>query len=169
MTKLSDLQSLLLATAASRDSGSLVPLPTTIKAPAGGVAKSIASLVAKGFAEESEVTDAGQVQRNDGDLRFGLFITAAGKQAIGVVEDVEQGAAPEPGPAAAEPVRQTKAAAVLALLQRDDGATLAEMIEATGWLPHTTRAALTGLRKKGRTLDKTKRDGATCYRIVEAR
>jgi hypothetical protein len=36
---------------------------------------------------------------------------------------------------------------------------------ATGWLPHTTRAALTGLRKKGHVIEKTKRDDATCYRI----
>lgn len=36
-----------------------------------------------------------------------------------------------------------------ALLIRDEGATTAQMIAATGWLPHTVRAALTGLRKKG--------------------
>lgn len=35
------------------------------------------------------------------------------------------------------------------LLQRDIGATLEELIAVTGWLPHTTRAALTGLRKRG--------------------
>jgi site-specific DNA recombinase len=35
------------------------------------------------------------------------------------------------------------------LLQRDCGATLEELIAATDWLPHTTRAALTGLRKRG--------------------
>jgi hypothetical protein len=34
---------------------------------------------------------------------------------------------------------------------------LGELVEATGWLPHTTRAALTGLRKKGLTLDRAKR------------
>jgi hypothetical protein len=55
--------------------------------------------------------------------------------------------------------------AVVALLEREQGATLAEMVEATGWLPHTTRAALTGLRKKGRAIAKTKRGDATCYRI----
>jgi hypothetical protein len=36
---------------------------------------------------------------------------------------------------------------VIALLQQEQGATLAELIATTGWLPHTTRAALTGLRK----------------------
>ena len=43
----------------------------------------------------------------------------------------------------------TKIAQVIELLQRGDGATLAELVAATGWLPHTTRAALTGLRKRG--------------------
>lgn len=66
------------------------------------------------------------------------------------------------------PVREKKIDKVIALLRGDRGATLAEMVEATGWLPHTTRAALTGLRKKGHVLEKSKRDDATCYRIVEA-
>jgi len=38
------------------------------------------------------------------------------------------------------------------LLQRDCGATLDELVASTGWLPHTTRAALTGLRKRGFTI-----------------
>jgi hypothetical protein len=40
------------------------------------------------------------------------------------------------------------------------------MVEATGWLPHTTRAALTGLRKKGYAIQKSKNpDGVTVYRL----
>ena len=62
----------------------------------------------------------------------------------------------------------SKIASVIAMLEREQGATLAEMVGATGWLPHTTRAALTGLKKKGRTLAKDKRDDVTCYRIVKA-
>ena len=64
--------------------------------------------------------------------------------------------------------RITKSAAVVALLQRPQGATLAELITATGWLPHTTRAALTGVRKNGHVIDKTKRGDETCYRITAA-
>src|SRR5687768_6516259 len=60
----------------------------------------------------------------------------------------------------------TKQAHVVALLERDAGATLDELVAATGWLPHTTRAALTGLRHKAFVLDKSKRqDGTTVYRI----
>ena len=64
---------------------------------------------------------------------------------------------------------ETKQAHVVALLERDTGATLDELIAATGWLPHTTRAALTGLRHKGFVLDRGKRaDGTTVYRISSA-
>ena len=62
----------------------------------------------------------------------------------------------------------TKSAAVIALLSRPDGATLAELIAATGWLPHTTRAALTGLKKKGHVIVRGKRGEVTCYRITAA-
>ncbi|HEX4694440.1 DUF3489 domain-containing protein [Sphingomonas sp.] len=49
---------------------------------------------------------------------------------------------------ALEPVKKTKAALVLELLQCDGGATLAELVEATGSLPHTTRAALTACARR---------------------
>lgn len=64
-----------------------------------------------------------------------------------------------PAPAA----KVSKTDQVLALLRREEGATLAEIVGATGWLPHSTRAALTGLRKKGHAIEKTKRGEVTCY------
>lgn len=65
------------------------------------------------------------------------------------------------------PAVPSKISTVLELLRREQGATLAELVDATGWLPHTTRAALTGLRKKGHNLEKCKRGDVTCYRIIE--
>jgi hypothetical protein len=63
----------------------------------------------------------------------------------------------------------TKQSQIIALLSRSSGATLDDLIAATGWLPHTTRAALTGLRKKGYTLETSKTEsGTTTYRITEA-
>ncbi len=63
----------------------------------------------------------------------------------------------------------TKQALVIELLSRPAGATLDDLVSATGWLPHTTRAALTGLRKKGYTLEKSKReDGTTTYCLSDA-
>jgi hypothetical protein len=38
-------------------------------------------------------------------------------------------------------------------MQRTEGATLDDLITATGWLPHTTRVALTGLRKTGLAIE----------------
>src|SRR3954451_1574960 len=64
----------------------------------------------------------------------------------------------------------TKQAAVIGLLQREQGATLADLVDATGWLAHSTRAALTRLRQAGHVLDKGKDEtGATVYRIVAPR
>lgn len=60
----------------------------------------------------------------------------------------------------------TKAAAVKKLLSRAKGATLEEMSQATGWLPHSARAFMTGLRKKGHELTRECRTtGETCWRI----
>jgi hypothetical protein len=68
---------------------------------------------------------------------------------------------------AGEPRGGSKRAQIIALMQRKTGATLDEMVEATGWLPHTTRAALTGLRYKGHALAKSKNEaGTTVYRIA---
>src|SRR3954471_13248059 len=47
----------------------------------------------------------------------------------------------------------TRQAGVIGLLQREGGATLADLVDATGWLAHTTRAALTRLRQAGHVLE----------------
>ena len=60
----------------------------------------------------------------------------------------------------------SKAAALLEMLEREDGATLEQMVKATAWQPHTTRAALTGLKKKGYTIERSQRDGASVYRVT---
>ena len=66
-----------------------------------------------------------------------------------------------------EPNRQTKQSLVLAMLRSEHGTTLAQLVEATGWQPHTIRAVLTGLRKKGHTIIRDKLDGVTRYSIAK--
>jgi len=61
---------------------------------------------------------------------------------------------------------RTKLDQVAGLLVRDEGASLEQLIAATGWLPHTTRAALTGLRKRGYAIDSDRVDGIRTYRAV---
>lgn len=76
-----------------------------------------------------------------------------------ILEEAAGSKAPSPRP-------PSKIAQVIALLEREGGATLAEMTETTGWQPHSARAVLTGLRKKGHAIVKSKRDDQTCYRMT---
>ena len=61
---------------------------------------------------------------------------------------------PERPAGAPRPPREgTKQQAVLALLRRDEGATIAQIMEATAWQSHTVRGFLAGLKKKGTQVD----------------
>jgi hypothetical protein len=67
----------------------------------------------------------------------------------------------------ATPLGPTKSALVTKLLSRARGATSTELAEATRWQPHTVRAFLSGLRKKGTVLVREdRRSGETAYRIT---
>ncbi|WP_255554568.1 DUF3489 domain-containing protein [Sphingomicrobium clamense] len=67
---------------------------------------------------------------------------------------------------APEPKKVTKRDKLAALLVREEGATIVQMTKATSWLPHTVRAAMTGLRKQGYAIDSDKVDGLRTYRAV---
>ena len=62
----------------------------------------------------------------------------------------------------------SKAATLLEMLQRKDGATLEEMTERTGWQSHSVRAAMTGLRKKGHVIEKRTVGNTTAWFIGAA-
>jgi len=71
-------------------------------------------------------------------------------------------------PEAAAPAA-SKTACLLALLAREEGATIAELCTATGWQPHSVRGAIAGaLKKKGHVVLSAKQDGVRCYRIGAA-
>lgn len=161
MPKLNDTQLILLSAAAQRDDLSLYPLPGTLQAGAR-TTKAITALVEKALVEERGTTSAAAVHRADGDIRYGLFATDAGLTAIGIGD----GAPDAASPLVEKPVRVTKTSIIVDLLKREQGASLGELIAATDWLPHTTRAALTGLRKKGHVVTRTKVDSKTRYAIV---
>lgn len=168
MAKLTDTQLILLAHAAQNANGSIYPLPASQLengAPSERTTKSVRQLLSRGLIEEREASDRAVTCRTDGDIGYGIFVTAVGLTVIGVQEG-EQSEAPLVTAAASAPARITKADSVLALVARDTGATMAELIEATGWLPHTTRAVLTGLRKKGHSIERSRRGADTCYRIA---
>jgi hypothetical protein len=105
-------------------------------------------------------------------------------KAIAVDESSEEATRPEPPPSpdatdgpgpditgerrkTLMPRAGSKLAGIIELLQRSDGATILQLMEATGWLPHTTRAALTGLRKRGYAVVRERIDGGdSIYRIA---
>ena len=192
--RLNDLQLVLLSSAAARENGSLIPLPETCAQDRARISKAVAALLRRGLVSELQVTDRKVAWREQEQAVIGLFITDAGRVAIGAEPEMEAsdelhdgpddvtdqgaGAAAQAGnlteaktdaetstPASSGPRSGSKIAVVVALLERKEGATLAELVDTTGWLPHTKRAALTGLRKKGLTIGKTKRGDVTCYRI----
>jgi len=66
----------------------------------------------------------------------------------------------------------TKRAKLIGMLDRAEGASVAELGQRLGWLPHTVRAAITGLRHAGREVTRSKdENGKSIYRLapVEAR
>ena len=60
----------------------------------------------------------------------------------------------------------TKLSKVVKLLSGVGGASISELTTQTGWLPHTTRAALTGLRKRGFAIDAQRGEHGTIYRLI---
>jgi hypothetical protein len=67
------------------------------------------------------------------------------------------------------PNKPNKTDSILKLLRRPNGASMAQLQAATAWQPHSLRAALTGLRKKGHDIERGKdAKGVTVYRIAKS-
>jgi hypothetical protein len=182
--KLTDAQVLMMSAAAQRQDRCL-SAPTTIKGAA--LSKAGVKLVKLGLAREIGAKAGAPIWRRDqAGQGYALKLTAAGLKAIAYDEgsqdtiepseapqrEAQNVASPDEGGHSARvtiPRDGSKLALVIEHLQRADGATLVDLSQATGWLPHTTRAALTGLRKRGYGV---KRDrigsGDSVYRISDA-
>jgi hypothetical protein len=179
---LTDTQLVLLSAASQRDDGLLVQ-PARLK---GGAATAVVEkLLLTAYVEEIAVGRDDPHWRQDGNGWFvGLKITQAGLRAIGIgqEEDTAEAADSDDGARALSEADESasssallqraiqvgsKQAHVLSLLQRHGGATLDDLIAATGWLPHSTRAALTGLRQRGYQIARSKGDdGRSVYHIL---
>ncbi len=70
------------------------------------------------------------------------------------------------GDIASPPRRHTKIERLLVMLRTGTGASLEEMVEATGWQPHTVRAAMTGLRKRGITIARYVEGSMTVWSVT---
>jgi len=174
MTKLSDTQAMILSAAAQRPERIALPLPESLRG--GAAAKVVGALLAKGFLQEvdADMRKGEPVWRESGDGHgVTLVATDAGFAAIGI-ETEDANPAPvgatdapteEPAPEAATgtettpkartPREGTKQATLIAMLRAPDGATIEEIMAATGWQSHTVRGAMAGALKKKLGLEVT--------------
>ena len=189
MIKLTDTQMTVLSSACELPDG-VAPRPAVLNRSAA--AKVAAKLIEQALVQEVPAKRDAPVWRKDKeDKAFSLKILKAGRA---LVKTTAKQAAQKPAPAAAvspasaapaakvlkrseevttqsvEPARPkagSKRTLILALMQREQGATIGDLVGVTGWLPHTTRAALTGLRKSGVAIARTRAPeaDASVYRI----
>ena len=77
-------------------------------------------------------------------------------------------ALPDPEPQS-DAKRPSKQDAVIAMLRRPEGATVDEVVRATGWQRHTVRGVFSGTLKKklGLSLGSVKEERGRVYRIAE--
>lgn len=178
---LTALQTLILTTAARREDWSVFPLSDA--AEAKRQTRSLQSLISRDLVKRVPVTADEQSWKREDGQAIGLALTRAGREAVDTASVAQVAVQPLPGSSKFDAALETKAkvattppalrpgtkqALVLELLGRDEGATLDQLVSATGWLPHTTRAALTSLRKKGHAIDSTKAGDVRTYRVLGA-
>jgi hypothetical protein len=140
--------------------------------PAAPVRKAAAPVVASSPPEAPNKATgrAGASPRESGPSRKAVHMTSDAEALRPNAKDGAGGAAREASDQGAQPPRPgSKQALVIGMLSAKTGATLDALAEATGWLPHTVRAALTGLRRRGFMVERSRADGeASVYRIAAA-
>jgi hypothetical protein len=143
--KLTHTQHAVLTAAADHPAHRIEHFPENLKGAAR--TKVLASLIDRGL-----IRDKGKHH----------VLTKAGYAALG---------REQPAPAAAEGAKRrtrdnTKQAAMIALLTRPKGATLAQLVETTGWQSHSVRGALALMKRNlGTAVSSEKVEGVRTYRL----
>ena len=153
-TQLTLTQHAVLAHAHAHTEGKIVWLPDNIK---GGACKK----VIEGLATRDLITSMG----ND------WFISTAGYAALGVARRAPISIETLDEVIKAATRDTSKQAQVIAMLKRPEGATIAQIVKATGWQTHTVRGTFAGSIKKklGLSITSTKAQGAErVYYITNA-
>jgi hypothetical protein len=177
--ELSDQQLVALSGAAQRDDQT-IPIPRVLSDDE--IAVFAAALVKAGLAAEAPATRGQPIWRQDDarGQRLTLRVTDKALAALGIDEANGSPAIDSAPPAPAmdgvtprtppQPLAGSKQGQLITMLSRKDGASISEIATALGWLPHTTRAALTGLRHKGYELGREISGGTRggVYRITAA-
>ena len=193
MHKLSDSQLVILSTASQRPDGCVFPI--TLKLKGNAIGNVLKSLLTKGLLEEVPGRADNTLWRYDDGAPLTLKASPAAYRHLGIDAEVTPAADDVPAryrpsgkrkPAKAaqaaaiveekprkEPTvrKDSKQAQLIAMLQRAKGATIAEIVEAFDWQPHTVRGVIAGALKKKLGLqvvsEKSERRGRV-YRIDTA-
>ena len=171
--QLSDTQSVILSAACAREGGLILPITASLKG--GAIDMVLTSMIKKGLIEAIPAEVGTPVWREDEDgSPLTLVATTAAYMVLGIETDVDADTVPEEEPATdmadeaespptdahvAKPARKpregTKQEALIAMLKRPEGASIAEIMEATAWQAHSIRGFIAGHLKKKLGLDVT--------------
>ena len=176
MTRLTETQTIILSAGAKRPDNIAMPLP---KGLAGAAAKmSVTKMIEHGWLQEvdANLRRGEPLWRETGDGHgTTLVVTDAGLLAIGIEPKVVKtevailkNTTEVPQPKPPTPRAGTKQAMLISLLRTPDGATMDEIVAATGWLLHSARGAMSGAlgKKLGLVVTSAKEDGrGRVYRI----
>jgi hypothetical protein len=156
MPKLTETQTIILSAGAQRRDNLAMPLPKGLH---GAAAKKVVTMmIGRGWLEEVDADNhkGEPLWRETGDGHgTTLMVTDAGLLAVGIepvvvktMAAIRTHAAQPPKPKPPTPRAGTKQAMLIAMLQRPEGAAIAEIIEATSWQAHTVRGSISGALKK---------------------
>lgn len=162
-SKLTDAQRVILAGAAARENGLVLPLPTSLGNNRGTHGVILHSLLARELLSERPIAPGEEIWRGTEEHgRTTLVVTDAGLQAIGIETPDGDGDSPANTGETTASVRPTaqsitgtnlpkdnsKLGVLIAALRLPDGATIAELTQATSWQAHSVRGAISGNLKK---------------------
>ena len=161
--QLTDSQLVILSAASMRASRAILPLPPALTLNKGSAALVLKSLIGRGLIAEASAGREDEVWReNEDGGRLTLRMTDAAFRTLGIETDdgdvlprgpqhpsgqgeplflTPERPEPQPGPG-------TKLAILLELLRRAEGASVDELMAATGWQAHSVRGAISGSIKR---------------------
>ncbi len=177
MTKLTETQTIILSAGAKRADNIAMPLPNGL---AGAAAKmAVNKMIEHGWLQEvdANLRRGEPLWRETGDGHgTTLVVTDAGLLAIGIepmvvktMAAVHKTNAETPVPKLPKPRAGTKQAMLITLLRAPNGATMDEIVAATGWRAHTASGAMSGElgKKLGLIVTSAKEEGrGRVYRIL---
>ena len=159
-------QDTVLASAAARRHGHVLPLAEDVEAASPKAAKLLQAMLTAELDRGTLDQSPNNAWRSDAGKHHLLRITETGRQLVSapVTEPVVPIA--EVVSAPASPVENSrpkmpagKLGQALAAVQSGTGASLSDLVALTGWQPHTIRASMTRLRQGGIPIELTQSDG----------